>query len=121
MLFSDAIKDHDTETQRRLYSLFTRASSQGDIPALKLLDKMTVISRDGKAREVQDFFLPDSAAEQLGEWVSRNATKRNGGKSGITAQEASQMTEAELLALIQKKQAPKKPRKTRARKSETGS
>lgn len=113
MLFSKAIEHHNTETQRRLHSLFTRAVKQGEVPALKLLDKMTVEGRNGEAREVQDYAIPESATEQLQVWVEHHANKPTGQRKGYTADDVEAMTEEYMLELIQRQNKPKKARKPR--------
>lgn len=116
MLFSKAIEHHNTETQRRLHSLFTRAVKQGEVPALKLLDKMTVEGRNGEAREVQDYAIPESAAEQLMSWVEYHANKPTGQRKGYTVADVEAMTETYMLELIQAQNKPKAKRKPRAKK-----
>ena len=116
MLFSDAIRNKDQDTQRRLHSLFSRAVKAGDVPALKLLDKFTVKGRNGEARQVQDYAIPESAAEQLVAWVEYHANKTPGTRRGYTADDVEAMTEEYMLELIQKQNKPKKARKPRKAK-----
>lgn len=113
MLFSEAIKLKDADTQRRLHSLFSRTVKQGDVPALKLLDKMTVTGRNGEPREVQDYAIPESAAEQLASWVEYHANKPTTQRRGYTAEQVEAMTETHMLELIQQQNKPKKARKPR--------
>ena len=113
MLFSDAIRNKDQDTQRRLHSLFSRAVKAGDVPALKLLDKFTVKGRNGEARQVQDYAIPESAAEQLMSWVECHANKPTGQRKGYTVADVEAMTETYMLELIQAQNKPKKARKPR--------
>jgi len=120
MLFSEAVRQHDTETQRRLYSLFTRAVKSGEIPALKLLDRMTVTGRNGQAREVQDFAIPESAEQQLDVWVNHHANKPTATRKGFTAQQVEAMTEEYLLKLIAQQNKPKAKRGAKRGKAKAG-
>ena len=115
MLFSEMIKNHDEDTRRRLYALFTRAAKQGAIPALKLLDKMTVTGKNGEARQVQDFAIPNTSEKALRDWIDQNVKSNAGGKNGVTAEQVATMTDEELTALIQRQNAPRKKRQRKAK------
>lgn len=112
-LFSDAIREYDNDTQRRLYSLFTRAVKQGAVPALKLLDTMTVTGRDGQPRTRQDFFIPTSAEETLTTWIEQHREQAPT-RRGMTVDQVQQMDEAEVMNLIAQQN---KPRAKRAKRS----
>jgi len=117
-LFSDAIREHDDNTKRRLYSLFTRAVKQGTVPALKILDTMTVIGRDGQPRERQDFFIPTSATDTLTAWIDQHR-EQTPTRRGLTVDQVQQMEEADVMTLIEQQNRPRVKR-TAKRKPKQG-
>lgn len=116
MLFSEVIEGKPEEQRRRLYSLFTRAVKAGELPALKLLDKLTVTGVKGEPLSRADFIFPGSAEPQIRAWTERHEAKSST-RQGLTRSEAERLTDQQLTALIAKQTAPKKTRKPRAKKS----
>jgi len=116
--FSDAVREHDDTTQRRLYSLFTRAVKRGDVPALKIVDTMTVIGRDAQPRQRQDFFIPTSAADTLTAWVDQHR-EQTPTRRGLTVDQVQQMDEADVMTLIEQQNRPRVKRATTKRKPKT--
>lgn len=104
--FSDAVQEYDNDTQRRLYSLFTRAVKRGDVPALKILDTMTVVGRDGQPRQRQDFFIPTSAADTLTAWIEQHR-EQTPMRRGLTVDQVQQMDEADVMTLIEQQNRPR--------------
>lgn len=110
-LFSEQIQDLSPAVQRRLYTQFQRAVKRGELPALKLLSRFELIGSKGQSRAVFDYAYATSMAPQLATWLAER--QESSTRGGITADQARQMSDEELTALIAQQQSPKRPRKAR--------
>lgn len=110
-LFSEQIQDLSPAVQRRLYTQFQRAVKRGELPALKLLSRFELIGSKGQSRAVFDYAYATSMAPQLATWLAER--QESSTRGGITADQARQMSDEELNALIAQQQSPKRPRKAR--------
>lgn len=97
--FSESVKKYDVSTQRRLYSLFTRAVRRGELLALKVIDRMSVTGIGGQTRQVGDFVIAPSGEEAFRSWLSLQAEPRASVKQGYTAEQVASMPDDELFAL----------------------
>ena len=115
-LLSETLQDQSEPERRRLYSLFARATKQGDVPALKLLTRFELTSTKGQPREVADYAYPSTANAQVEQWLTEQTTSAEN-KKGVTAEQVQAMSDDELSAAIkatQTKRRATKPRKPKA-------
>lgn len=113
LTFSKQIEEKDSETQRRLYTLFQREVKSGRIPALKLLTKFEIQNTKGQPRQVQDYAFADETGQQVRQWLTEQQQPKQ--TSGYTVEQIQSISDQDLNALIQRQRQPKKKRKARAK------
>lgn len=115
LTFSEHVRNKSPEIQRRLYRLFQRAVKQGEIPALKLLTQFEIQGFKGQPRQVQNYAYTDGTAQQVSAWIEQQEQAQK--PSGFTVEQAQELTDTELSAVIQQQTKGGKKRKPRAAKT----
>ena len=116
-LLSEALRGREEAERRRLYSLFTRATKQGQVPALKLLTRFEITGSKGQMRQVSDYAYPQVNSEQVAQWITQHTSHPQ--QKGVTSEQAQAMSDDDLMIAIkvaQTKRPPSKPRKPKTPK-----
>ena len=115
-LLSEVLQGQTEAERRRLYSLFARATKQGQLTALKLLTRFELTNTKGQPRAVADYAYPSTASTQVEQWLTEQTTSAEN-KKGVTAEQAQAMSDDELSAAIKASRTKRRTTKTRKPKA----